>query len=313
MARVPTIEMNGEEIVLYFDVEQSGIDAQTFGNSLIAFDELYRAINSILNPGLEVDIDFIRSEEGSIRAILKSARADTKTMLEAPFLYIIYPFLLAVFVNYLTSDSVKIIVDNESYIVEKGGERIVLPKNPQVSPKEAEKKIQKIEKDVTVRRSAKKLISVVDSDTNIKSIDFRSARFPRRPVLPIDRDKFPIIHGLPDLVLTSPPKQREERHYKQNVVVVTAVLERSARRWQFLWNATRVSADIQDDGFFSKLASHEYEFGQGDILVVDLVIDQELNDIVGAYENKAYHVEKVHSHRKGPKQASLPLDNSPRR
>jgi len=50
---------------------------------------------------------------------------------------------------------------------------------------------------------------------------------------------------------------------------------------------------------------HEYEFGQGDSLVIDLVAEQELNDFVHAYETKNYHVVKVHSHTRGSKQPSM--------
>jgi hypothetical protein len=45
-----------------------------FGNALISFDELYRAIHFIVNPGVEIEIEFIRSDQGSIRAVLKSVK-----------------------------------------------------------------------------------------------------------------------------------------------------------------------------------------------------------------------------------------------
>jgi hypothetical protein len=88
--------------------------------------------------------------------------------------------------------------------------------------------------------------------------------------------------------------------------VVTAVLEKSTtRKWQFLWNGVKIRADIHDTDFFEKLALHEYEFGQGDSLVIDLVAEQELNEFLHAYETKSYHVMKVHSHTRGPKQPSM--------
>ena len=43
------IEFDSEEIVLYFSIDAEGVDAQTFGNALISFDNLYRTINGILN------------------------------------------------------------------------------------------------------------------------------------------------------------------------------------------------------------------------------------------------------------------------
>src|ERR1700730_15151533 len=129
------IDARGEEIVLYFEIGSEGLDAQTFGNALISFDELYHAINSIINPGVDVEIEFIRSDQGSIRAVLKSIKKDTKTLLGAPFALIVFPFLLNILSSVLTSDSVKIVVNDDSYAVEHGNERIVLPRDAEQKAK----------------------------------------------------------------------------------------------------------------------------------------------------------------------------------
>src|SRR4051812_39255203 len=118
------LDASGEEIILYFDIESEGLDAQTFGNALILFDELYRSINAILNPGVEIEIEFIRSDRGSIRAVLKSLKKDTKTLLDAPFLYVVFPFLLSILANAVTSSDVMIIVKDDSYVVQHGSKQI---------------------------------------------------------------------------------------------------------------------------------------------------------------------------------------------
>jgi hypothetical protein len=73
-----TLESSDEEILLYFKIAGEGLDAQTFANSLLAFDELYRAINAIANPGREIEVDFIRSDVGSIRAISEYSKRTRK-------------------------------------------------------------------------------------------------------------------------------------------------------------------------------------------------------------------------------------------
>jgi hypothetical protein len=292
------VESSGEEILLYFQIDAEGVDAQTFGRALISFDALYRAINGVANPGLEIEIEFIRSDQGSIRAILRSFKKDTKTLLDHPFLYIIFPLLLAILATAVTSQDVKIIVEDDSYIVKHGKREIVLPRN-------AEQVAKRVEHDPTVRRTVREFFAVVESDHNIKAVDFRSPTIPDEPVIPIDREKFAELRGLPELVESEMPKYKQETYFRQSVVVITAVLEKSKRKWQFLWNGNKIWADILDDSFFEKLLLHLYEFGQGDTLVVDLVANQELNEFVKAYETKSYHVVKVHSHSKAPKQPSM--------
>lgn len=293
------VESDGEEIILHFTIDAEGVDAPTFGNALIAFDGLYRAINGVLNPDVEVEIEFIRSDQGSIQAILRCFRRDTATLLKRPFLYVVYPILIGIIANYLSSQDVKIIVTDDSYVVESGHEHYVLPR-------QAEHKAAEVQRNPSVRHSVRNFFSVVESDPNINGVDFRSPRAPDQPMIPIERDKFAALRDLPEIVAPELPKHKQETYSRQRVVVVTAVLEGSTtRKWQFLWNGLKIRADIHDIDFFEKLALHEYEFGQGDSLLIDLVAEQELNEFVHAYENKSYHVIKVHSHTQGPKQPSM--------
>jgi hypothetical protein len=293
-----TLESSDEEILLYFKIEGEGLDAQTFANSLLAFDELYRAINAIANPGLEIELDFIRSDVGSIRAIIRIFKKDTQALLHAPVSLLILPILIAVVVTKIMADPIGITINDDSYIVQQGAERIVLPRS-------AAHVVQRVDKDVAVRRTIRKFFSVVESDPNVNAVDFRLPQMPDAPVVPVGKDQFATLRELADPELPSLPKKREELHNRIAVVVLTAVLERSKRKWQFLWSGHKISADIRDEDFFAKLANHEYEFGQGDILTVDLIVEQELNEFVGAYENKSFYITKVHHHTKGPKQETL--------
>lgn len=292
------LEASNEEILLYFNIEGQGLDAQTFGNALLTFDELYRAINAIVNPGNEIEVDFISSDQGSIRAILRAVKKDAKTLLHAPITMIVFPILISIIVNKITSDSVKIVVNDNSYVVEYGSEKIILPR-------ETSKTVERVDGDANVRRTVRKFFSVVESDPTVKSVDFRSPKVPSQPIVPITRDQFAFLRELPELSFPELPKHREQPYFRVPVVVLTAVLEKSKRKWQFLWNGHKISADIRDEGFFEKLATHEYEFGQGDTLFVDLIAEQELNTFVGAYENKSFYISKVHKHSKGPKQGQL--------
>ncbi len=214
------VEFGGEEIVLYFKIDADGVDAQTFGNALIRFDNLYRTINEILNPGLEIEIEFIRSDPGSIRAVLRSFKKDTQNLLKHPFLYVVYPFLIAILANNLTSQDVKVIINDDSYIVKSANQEIVLPR-------QAEHKAAAVERSPSVRRSVRDFFAVVESDQNIKSVDFRSPRAPEQPVIPVDREKFSVLRELPEVEELELPKKKRETYYRQSVVVVTAVLEKS--------------------------------------------------------------------------------------
>jgi hypothetical protein len=297
-----TFDTNGEEIVIYFQTAHyaPGIDAQAFGHALVAFDALYRSISSILNPGIVLEIEFVRSDQGSVKAVLKAIKKDVTGLVKAPVSLIVLPFLINILSSWLSDSSVRILVSDTSYVVERGSEQIVLPR-------EAADKAKKVEESPQVRETVRNFFTAVEADPNVRSVDFRSGASPDLPVIPIERERFAILRELPNVVPSVLPKIRTQPFQLQQVVVLKAVLERSKSKWQFLWNGQRISADITDDSFFAKLANHEYEFGQGDLLTVDLLADQELNEIVGAYENRRFHVTRVYSHTKGPKQGRLEL------
>lgn len=291
-------EADAEEILLYFDIGSYGLDAQSFAYALLAFDELYRAIDDVANPGRDIEVEFVRSDQGSLRAVIRVVTKDSKNLLKAPISLMILPFLLGILVNKITSDEIRIVVSDEYYVVEKGGEKIVLPKS--AKPLE-----DKVEEDPAVRRTLSKFFSVVESEPNIKSVDFRVPQSPDFPIVPIQREKFASLRDLPEIVDEALPKFREQQHARVSVVVVTAILAKTKRKWEFLWSGNKISAEIRDDSFFEKLANHEYEFGQGDALQVDLVAKQELNFAIKAYENKSFYISKVHKHTKGLRQPAL--------
>ena len=89
------LDSGGEEIVLYFDIATEGLHTQTFGNALLAFDELYRAINAVINPGVEVEVEFIRSDQGSVRTVLKAVKRDAQSLIERPISNIVWPFFVS--------------------------------------------------------------------------------------------------------------------------------------------------------------------------------------------------------------------------
>jgi hypothetical protein len=242
-----TFEASDEEILLYFKIAGEGLDAQTFANSLLAFDELYRAINAIANPGREIQVDFIRSDVGSIRAIIRIFKKDTQTLLHAPVTLLILPILIAIVVTKIMSDSVSITINDDSYVVQQGTEKVVLPRG-------TAHMVQRVDKDPAVRRTIRKFFSVVESDTNVTAVDFRLPQLPNAPIIPVEKNQFATLRDLAEPELPVLPKTREEFYDRIPVVVLTAVLERSKRKWQFLWSGHKISADIRDADFFCKIS-----------------------------------------------------------
>ena len=97
--------------------------------------------------------------------------------------------------------------------------------------------------------------------------------------------------------------KRKDVKNSETVYIVKPVLEKSpTRRWEFIWNGNRVSANITDMGFLEKMEQGEYRFGAGDKMVVDLQINQVLNPMYNAWLNESYQIILIHEHipKEGP-------------
>ena len=66
------------------------------------------------------------SAQGSVRAVLKALKKDAQELIAKPLSLIIVPFLLGVLATWLLDDKITITVNDDSYVVQRGHERIVL-------------------------------------------------------------------------------------------------------------------------------------------------------------------------------------------
>ncbi len=91
--------------------------------------------------------------------------------------------------------------------------------------------------------------------------------------------------------------KRKETKNSETVYIVKPVLEKSqTRRWEFIWNGNRISANIIDVDFLEKMEQGEYRFGSGDKMIVDLQINQLLSLTYNAWLNESYQIILIHEH-----------------
>lgn len=88
------------------------------------------------------------------------------------------------------------------------------------------------------------------------------------------------------------------------LTVVKPVLERSTtRKWEFIWRGTKITANISDKDFISRLDKQLFGIGTG--MQVRLRIFQEFDDAVKAYINKRFEVVTVSDVAPPPESESL--------
>ncbi|MGI6514845.1 MAG: hypothetical protein ACOX3D_10905 [Syntrophomonadales bacterium] len=99
----------------------------------------------------------------------------------------------------------------------------------------------------------------------------------------------------------------EEVIIEENVdlSVLKLVFKRN-RKWEFIYNGMKISAYIDDDGFWARVDRGE-SFRKGDIIKADLEITRVFDEEVNTHVNMRYKVIKVYFSGEGdvPEQPSL--------
>ena len=92
--------------------------------------------------------------------------------------------------------------------------------------------------------------------------------------------------------------------------ILRAILERSTRRWEFVWHGITISAPVLDQSFYNDFFEHKITIAPGDSLEAKVKIYQKRDDDTGIYTNDKYEVIEVLKHLPRPRQTSIELNNS---
>jgi hypothetical protein len=301
MADIDLRTLPDNEFVLHFGGRPSEVNAFTFSNSLIGLSEAIQEINRQINPDFSIEITIDGVGTGSFRAKLKTASKSIAGLFKHRYTEQILIGLLTTFIwqKICPDDQIKIVVTDDSYIVERGADRIVLPK-------EFEEARKKITNKAAITKHVARTFEALQEDPSVTDFGFARHINDQTPFALIPQSDFVKLaeeDGGDEL-----DEQDDTRHThdeRTKVTVLKAIFERGGRRWQFVWHGIRISAPIKSDAFYDRIARREYEFGQGEILDVTLRITRVREEMTGVFINEKYEIVEVHGLEKSPKQQWL--------
>lgn len=295
--KIVNIKEYQEEVVLHFGGERTKINAYTLASTLVSLADAIKEANAILNPGYEVEVLVEAFAEGSFRAKVKTTYKGLKNLFNANRLEAIAIGILTSFIYQHTlspDDTVKVFVDETQVVIEQGDKKIIIPKNIY----EAQKEVEKSEK---FRRSISNTFEVIEKDNNITSFGFTKNLSDIDPDILISRERF----GLLSAPFEPVDSQREIQEIA-DLQIKRAILERSKRKWEFIWRGIKISAPVLDNKFYDDFFAHKITVAPGDSLEAVLKIYQSRDDDTGIYINTKYEVVEVNKHL--PRQAQAEIE-----
>lgn len=273
------------DFVVYFGGRPKEVDTYTFANSLIGLSDAIKVINSEVNPGYSIELRLEAVGEGSFKARIKEIPKTLKNALKFADQRIIWPILVAWFyTQVIAPDQTNIIVNADEVIIEKDGDRIIIPR-------EAYEKAKSLPHGRVGAPVAKALRSV-ESDPNVSSLgilqDFNDDSI---PALMINRADFAIVRRRAEFEEDSP--NRRIKSVSAVLPIVKAVFSKGNRKWDFVWNGVKIGANIEDPVFAADVMARKHKIGAGDALDVEMQIEQDYDEDAGVWMNSSYHVVKV--------------------
>jgi hypothetical protein len=79
-------------------------------------------------------------------------------------------------------------------------------------------------------------------------------------------------------------------------------------KWDFYYRGNKISARINDPNFYELIDKGE-AFAKGEILEVELQINQIFEESVNTFINKSYQINRIINHYKRDEQKKIEFDN----
>lgn len=294
--RVVDIAHFENSVVIHFDTEDKRINAYTFASMLVSLADAAKAANTSLNAGCEIEIVVEAIGPGSFRALIRALYSSTKNLFANQ---VVVGVVIGVLVNYIyertlsIDNMVTVEVKTNEVVVQKGNDRVVVPRNVYDATRHVEKNSQFV-------KAMTRTFEAVAGDEKVRSLGLVSSMDSPPPSIPILRSTL--------LALAAEvPEDPDSRVITEQaeLQIVKAILKKSTRRWEFVWRGITISAPVMHEQFYVDFFAHEITIAPGDTLKVTLAIKQSKDPDTGIYTNIGYEVIQVHGHVPRIRQMSL--------
>jgi hypothetical protein len=242
-----------ESITLYLDLKPGEkADFEVVGLAVAAFAEAVKEIAFILEPGLQVKLDFESGLEGSLKleAILKSLNTPDGRR--------------GALVGIISAVGLMLVTDLRQYGVGKLLDKYLMPEQRHSLSDEDIERIAKAVNGVhegrIARAPVKEMYRQLERDSAIKSVG-SIAKPDAKPINPIPRSEFPIRAGIAPRVDDTLKNRRSIT--TENLILITAVFLHADRVWRFKSYFGEHGYHVLDLKFLSDALNGKFKLKEG--------------------------------------------------
>jgi len=298
---LPTVNISelGDAFVIHFDTEGERINAYTLASTLVGIADAAKAANAAINLGYDIEVVVEAIGPGSFRALLRAVYKEAGNLFSGQNVRAVILSVVASFIYERTlavNHPLTVEVRTDEVIVVSGSDRVVIPRNVYDATRMAEKNQQFV-------TSIGKTLEAASTDHDVKGIGFVPKMDSPKPDIVIPKDTMRSL----EIEEGKDPDTRVI-HEQCDLQIVKAILEKSVRKWEFMWRGIKISAPVIDNNFYSRFFAHQITIAPGDELSVRLAIKQTRGPQTGIYANVGYEVVEVFEHKPRLRQTFLAPD-----
>lgn len=156
-----------------------------------------------------------------------------------------------------------------------------------------------------VNEALTKTFKTLESDPSITEFEITDEK--EVPIVEVKREEF---HAMA-LSSTVPQAQTQSIIKRASLYIIKPSFERTLK-WDVVYAGDKLAMSMNDEQFLNRIDKGE-RFAKGDMLEVELQIDQVLDRNIGTYINKSYQINKVLDHTPRPEQTNFDFPDEQQR
>lgn len=283
-----TEKIVGNDFKIKFDGQQHQVDANVLISSLIHTTTIVQEVNRYLNSGKKIEIKVKALEKGSFLChieLIETALDSLKNLLTKENIEVGAAIVgtvvglieLKKFLKGKKARDVQRQVD-KTRIINKDGNVLIIENAT----------FNIYEHSPVVKDALAQNFDVLDNDPAITGFEITDKD--ENPLVRVEKSEFA------DLSLKSEEVEEGDRKIVEAATVnIVRVSFEENLKWDFYYRGIKISAKISDPSFYKLIDSGE-AFAKGDILEVELQINQKFDESVNTFVTKSYQVNKIVRH-----------------
>ena len=280
---------------LYLDLKpNTKADFEVVANASLAFIQLVRDAAFIIDPSLEIRIEFDSGTAGSLtlNSVIRAAKKHVN---------------IATLVTVVSVVGVQFRQEIITYTLDKALDTVMVgdKQGAQLTDKELDRVANRVAEMVqkkAILPPAQQVYRQLERDTAIQGVGATAVR-DSKPDQIVPRNEFK-LRGSQDVKLANIPEQKKRRsRFAGTVTLISPVLVHDDRRWKFSGPGGEFGAYIDDTDFVDRALSGRVKFCEGSQFSVEMVTIEEFDGKVWMPTER--HIVKIGRMRKPLKQASF--------